>query len=392
MISEEELRDLLRNPENPRIEKSISLTNFDKFGEAICAFGNDLPNFRLPGYLLLGVKDGGTLTNIRIEEKTIQAILDFKTNGNIVPPPALIVEQFNLDGSDVLVVEVQPSIQPPVRYKGATYVRNGPRKGRANDQEERMLSEKRSSFAKTFDLTPCFEATLTDIVIGIFKETYLPNAIDAETLRENGRDIKAQLASLKFYDLITDKPTNAGILMFSDNPLAFLPGAYIQYLHFMGESEDSAIHNEVRFSGDFVTQLKSIRNFIFTQVVKTSLPALGEEYVYNYPKEALMELLLNAIIHRDYQSNAPIKFYQFSDRIEITNPGGLYGIANVENFPNANDYRNPAITEGVKNLGYVNRFNVGVKRAKSALMKNGNPNPEFLIDQTSTFGVIIFSR
>ena len=102
--------------------------------------------------------------------------------------------------------------------------------------------------------------------------------------------------------------------------------------------------------------------------------------------------LYNAIIHRDYQSNAAIKFYEFSDRIEITNPGGLYGNARPENFPNTNDYRNPALAEAAKNLGYVNIFNVGIKRAVNALEKNGNPTPKFLTEQLTSFGVIIYKK
>ena len=89
-------------------------------------------------------------------------------------------------------------------------------------------------------------------------------------------------------------------------------------------------------------------------------------------------MLFNAVIHKNYQSNAPIKFYEFSDRIEISNAGGLYVKALPENFPNENDYRNPALSEAVKNLGFVNGFNVGVEAAITALGKNGSPAPEFL--------------
>jgi ATP-dependent DNA helicase RecG len=106
----------------------------------------------------------------------------------------------------------------------------------------------------------------------------------------------------------------------------------------------------------------------------------------------MQELLYNAIIHRDYQSNAPVKFYEFADRIEITNPGGLYGDARPENFPNKNDYRNPTLAEAAKNLGFINGFNVGVKRARAALEKNGSPPPLFIVDQITSFGVIIYKK
>jgi ATP-dependent DNA helicase RecG len=103
-------------------------------------------------------------------------------------------------------------------------------------------------------------------------------------------------------------------------------------------------------------------------------------------------LLYNAIIHRDYESNAPIKFYEFDDRIEISNAGGLFGKARPENFPKENDYRNPTIAEATYNLGYVNRFNLGVQRASAALIKNGNPEPKFIIDQPTHFEVIIYKK
>jgi ATP-dependent DNA helicase RecG len=106
----------------------------------------------------------------------------------------------------------------------------------------------------------------------------------------------------------------------------------------------------------------------------------------------MIKLLFNAVIHKNYQSNAPIKFYEFSDRIEISNAGGLYGKALPENFPNENDYRNPALSEAVKNLGFVNGFNEGVEAAITALGKNGSPAPEFLKDQPFSFSVKIFKR
>ena len=77
------------------------------------------------------------------------------------------------------------------------------------------------------------------------------------------------------------------------------------------------------------------------------------------------------------QSTSPIRFYQFSDRIEIQNPGGLYGEASPENFPRVNTYRNPIIAEAMHTLGYVNRFGRGIARARRALADNGSPEPAF---------------
>jgi len=54
---------------------------------------------------------------------------------------------------------------------------------------------------------------------------------------------------------------------------------------------------------------------------------LRERQAVNYPRVALRELLMNAVLHRSYESTAPIRFYWFTDRIEIQSPGGLYGEA-----------------------------------------------------------------
>jgi len=392
MISKEELDNILPRMEQDRIEKTISLNDSEKFGEAICSFANDLPNHNQPGYLLLGVYDDGSKAGLAIDEKTIQTIIDFRNDGRIVPPPALSTAIFKYDDGDVAVVEVQPHFLPPVRYKGKVCVRIGPRKGIANEAEERILSEKRSAFARTFDSFPCKGSTLSDISIELFKTRYLPAAVDSETLAENNRELKQQLASLKFFDLKEDCPTYAGILVFGVNPRYFVSGAYVQYVRFTGEDEASDFDYEYRFEGDLATQFGQMDLFIQANIVKMVLPELGGDYVANYPLRAVRELLFNAVIHKDYQSNAPVKFYEFVDRIEISNAGGLYGKARPENFPNENDYRNPALAEAAKNLGFINAFNVGVKAAIAALKKNGNPSPEFIKDQPTSFLVKIFKK
>lgn len=89
--------------------------------------------------------------------------------------------------------------------------------------------------------------------------------------------------------------------------------------------------------------------------------------------------------------NMPTRFYQFTDRIEIMNPGGLYGKARPENFPNVNDYRNPIIAQALKVMGYVNMFNRGVSRVKNMMIDNGNKEPAFNVDKITAFEVISYS-
>lgn len=117
---------------------------------------------------------------------------------------------------------------------------------------------------------------------------------------------------------------------------------------------------------------------------------LREEPRINYPWEAIRELAMNAVMHRAYNgNNSPIKFYEYSDRIEIDNPGNLYGKVNLENFPNETDYRNPNIAEIMLSLGYVNRFGSGVNTVSTLLEENGNPPAQFLLSDYTTFKVVV---
>jgi ATP-dependent DNA helicase RecG len=99
-----------------------------------------------------------------------------------------------------------------------------------------------------------------------------------------------------------------------------------------------------------------------------------------YPEIALREILLNAIVHRNYESTTPIRVSVFPDRIEITSPGGLYGEVNRLNFRTQSSYRNPVIAESLKILGFVNRFGYGLRRAERALLDGGSRPLDFTIE------------
>lgn len=110
---------------------------------------------------------------------------------------------------------------------------------------------------------------------------------------------------------------------------------------------------------------------------------LREQVFADYPEGAIREIAVNAVVHRNYDSNTPIRFYSFSDRIEIQSPGGLHGEVTAQNYMTHNSYRNPIVAESMKALGYVNRFGYGIQRAQKLLAVNGNPPAEFTFSPQS---------
>lgn len=366
--------------ENDRVERTISTTNTDKFGQAICAMANDLPGHNLPGYLMLGVTDDGQISGIEVTDDLLKNIAAIRTDGNIQPQPSMVVEKVPFLEGDIIVVEVQPHIFPPVRYKGRIWIRVGPRKGVANEADERILMEKRRANVTTFETEPCLAATIDDLDIELFRSDYLLKAMTMEEIAEEKRDIKYLLSSFGFFDTRFDCPTNLGMLFFAKNLRRFLPSAYVQYVRMKGTGNVGEILTDIEFKDNLCQTLKKLDAFIGTSIVNphpVKVSSLREDTVIDYPEWATRELLMNAICHRDYAARGPIQFYQYDDRIEIQNPGGLYGRANVDNFPNVNDYRNLLVSETMKTLGYVNRHSKGVLRVQTELQENGNGLPEY---------------
>lgn len=103
MLNKDQLKALLADLESDTSERTESTTNTDKFGQAICAFANDLPNHRLPGYLLVGVKDDGSLAGIQVTDDLLKNLAGIRSNGNILPQPMMSVTKFSLPGGDVAV-------------------------------------------------------------------------------------------------------------------------------------------------------------------------------------------------------------------------------------------------------------------------------------------------
>ena len=390
MLTIDQLKALMADFESDRVERTISTKNTDKFGEAVCAFANDLPNRRQPGCLLIGVDDGGKPCGLKVTDELLLDLGALRSNVNLEPLPAIVVEKYTLPDGDVAVVEVLPSDLPPVRYKGRVWIRVGPSRRGANQQEERILTEKRTALQKTFDARPCQGCSLDDLVLDLFLVSYLPAAVAREVIAENRRSPKEQMASLRFYDLAADCPSNAGVILFAKEPLRWVPGAYIQFVRWAGTTMSDDPLDEKRFSGDLITVLRELQAFLSlpTQSYPVPASALRERTETDYPPVAIRELLWNAVMHRSYESNAPVRFYWYDDRIEIQNPGGLYGMASPENFPRQTDYRNPVISGAMATLGYVNAFGRGVIRAQEALRRNGSPPAEFTFETSHVLATI----
>ena len=381
-VTDEQILSLLTDLESERAERTRSTSDTDKFCKAICAFSNDLPNHRKPGVLFVGIEKDGMPTGIDVTEKLLEALASHRSNGQIIPIPTMSVRKMTHQSGDFAVIVVHPSEAPPVRYKGQTWIRVGPRQATATLEEERRLTERRVDRARTWDMQSATGCTLDDLSLDLFTLNYLPQAIAPDVLSANGRGLKEQLAALRFYDEKRQMPTNGGVLLFGKDPLSIAPGAYVQYVRYDGITKVADALSERRISGDMLSVMRRLDE-LAEQVATTRplrQPDLKDISVSEYPKLALHELFMNAVIHRNYEgSTTPVSIDHYMDRIEVSNPGSLFGDLTREQFPNGTAYRNPLLAEAAKTLGFVNRFGRGIAIVQDQLQRNGSPPATFTI-------------
>jgi ATP-dependent DNA helicase RecG len=391
-MDDDELEGLLRKLESDLVERKASLSDPDRIREAICAYANDFPDHRMPGVIFIGANDDGSCSGLEITDELLLKLSNMRDDGAIQPFPSMTVEKRELNGCQMAVLIVKPYRAPPIRFKGVTWIRVGPRRSRATPEDELILAERRQSKDLPFDLQPLTSAMIEDLDLDLFEREYLPLAVDPSVLEQDHLTIENKLRALRFLSL-DGHPTVLGVLVLGKDSLRYIPGAYIQFLRFEGDSLTDPIRDRKEIDGPLPELLRRLDDVLEAHnTVSTSITS-GPIEVHRpeYPMSALQQLARNAILHRTYKgTNAPVRIYWFSDRVEIHSPGGPYGQVTKENFgrPGVSDYRNPHLAEAMKVLGYVQRFGLGIQIARDQLAKNGNPDPEFIVETTNVLVTI----
>jgi ATP-dependent DNA helicase RecG len=174
------------------------------------------------------------------------------------------------------------------------------------------------------------------------------------------------------------KPTYAGILNLGRHPQQWLPSATILAARFPGVAiSDQFIKQEIR--GTLLEQIRAAEAFVRDQLRSVvRLVGLSRQETLEYPLEAIREILVNAVAHRDYNLQGDnIHIQIFADRLEIRSPGRLPGPINLDNLLVSRFSRNAVITQVLSDLGFVERLGYGLNRTVTILRQFGMPDPAF---------------
>jgi ATP-dependent DNA helicase RecG len=174
------------------------------------------------------------------------------------------------------------------------------------------------------------------------------------------------------------RPTYAALLLFGKSPQRWLPNSIILAARFQGETySDQFIKQEIR--GTLPEQIRQAEAFVRDNLRSVArLVGLTRQETTEYPLEAIRELLVNAVAHRDYNLGGEgIQLHISSNRLEVHSPGMLPGPVNLENLLVSRFSRNAVIAQILSDLGFVERLGYGLNRVVSVMRKNGLPAPTF---------------
>lgn len=386
MMDDEELKTLFRLTESDRVERKASAADGKKIRDAICAFGNDMPDYRRPGVVFIGQNDDLSCAGLHIDDALLLRLSSWCTSGSIMPLPSVAIRTVEIDGCTVAAIIVEPSDNPPLRHGGEVRVRVGPMRGLATPEQERRLVEKRRWGNLPFDLHGVTRASVSDIDLVRFQSEFLPSLVSREHLERDNRDLEQALVAARICGP-DSKPTVSGVLLLGKDPRAYFPGAYVDWRVVDGTSATDETLDSKEIGGSLFDQVRRIEEAV-SAINNNSVEITIDRHARKeaVPFSSLQQLIRNAIIHRNYEAtNAPIRVTWYADKVEILSPGGPYGAVTKANFGSgATDYRNPTIAQAFKAYGFVERFGIGIPIARDALVRAGSGELSFEIHDTYT--------
>jgi ATP-dependent DNA helicase RecG len=173
-------------------------------------------------------------------------------------------------------------------------------------------------------------------------------------------------------------PTYAALLLFGHYPQQWLPNATILAARFNGITfADRFLKKEI--TGTLPEQLQQAQAFVRENMrTVVRLAGLRHEETDEYPAEAVRELLVNAVAHRDYnQQGDNIHLFIFADRIEVHSPGGLPGPVTLDNLLEARFSRNAILVQLLSDMGFIERLGYGLDRVVTSMRQQGLRPPRF---------------
>ncbi len=370
-MAENELLKEIQAGESKTLEFKETLPpKTERWVKTVVAFSNSAG-----GKLVVGVRDSGGVVGVddarRIADAAANAIDDL-----CEPQVAPRIRVEEIDGRDVVMIEVQPGTATPYYLKErnlerAAYIRVGATTRLADEMALRELSLRGSS--QSYDEQPRLDAAFDEKAAQGLCDEMNRRRGDAE------RGGEVTLRNLENWGLVRRVdgecvPTRA-LLLLTSNPYRF---ARIQCGQFKGTTR-AVFLDRREYAGPLYEQVDAAEDFVLRNIrLGARIEGLYREDYYELPLEAIREAIVNAVVHRDLQANSCVQVALYDDRLEVTSPGALFGGITIEQaLDGATALRNPKIAEAFMQMDMFESWGTGLRRIRDACAAAGLPEPEF---------------
>ena len=337
-----DLKELSKR-ESERVEWKENVADVDDILKTAVAFANDFSNLG-GGYIVCGAKEtkdeygfqkleAAGLTSSRLKE--IEGKMTTRLREKTFPPIVPVIEEIEVDAEHrILVFIIAATGQVHSCRTGGTdasitYVRIGRETRVAKNGLVRELLVKRN-LMESWDKRMCNRATFKDIDLIVLRQ-YLQemniwdNRKAIEEYFSDTDKIADFIPPLAAKEQLTDilRPRNFTLLIFGKDILKFFDETYIIFSIYPGvdRSEPTAERHEI--TGNLIHQARTCIELLRTNAYTLFDKTAQKPNRQKYPMRALQEAVVNAIVHRDYEIQQPVRITIFTDRIEFYSPGGL---------------------------------------------------------------------
>lgn len=325
------------------------------------------------GKILIGIRDDGSVCGIAPDEPNVASRLNdikMKTSPALFPT----IEVASIQRAHIAVFSIKDVPIKLVSTKGKCFIRRG------SSNHLMSIPEIADMYLKTYNLSwdSLTDDDKTAADLSSKKVEYFRQLLEKQAAVSVPED---PFTLLKKFSLLKDnrKLTFAASLLFCTNSPA---NAAIHAVRFKGTDKNESV-DDFYLQEDLVAETNLLMDFILRSIRKgvrkvSALKQLTHETVWQYPPDALRELVVNLIIHRDYRSAAPACVFIFDDRIEMWNAGEMPKGLSLEKIQSG-DYepsaRNLLLTRVFKEIGFVENLGSGLQKVCRLLKGAGLPMP-----------------
>jgi len=349
-----ELKRRVAKGENLHTEFKAGPIRPDDLAAELVAFANTDG-----GLLLFGVTDDRRIEGVEDVDALMQRV-DQVAYQNCEPPLTVVQETVQVDERTILIVRVPKGDLRPYRTRrGDYYIRTTSGRRRASRQELLRLFQAAESLF--YEETLVLQASVDDLDFRTFR--WFRQQVSGD-VQVDDLHLLLNWRLLRQYEG-DHYPTVAALLLFGREPQRFLPYAYLTAARIPGTDAAGEPSDMKRAEGALFDLLEDAVRFLGLHLrVPHHIRGFESETFPELPEVALREIVVNALVHRDYTVSAPVRLFIFDDRVEVRSPGGLPNTVTVDMVRSglAHVLRNPLIYASFYRVGLVTDTGNGVRR------------------------------